>query len=191
MYVWTPYPDHLGALQKRFLVMLRAGAALLLFHSAHVTHGDVKCGVQGSKQVTVANGTKCFYLTGWAYTFDECATERCPASGGHLASVVSQEEFDAVFDAFKGDWGKGCAFVGLHRCNTRETWRWTTGDADTDVAWADGEPNDWAGSEDCAMVCNNAGGLNDGPCHDTIRCLCDERCAFESISRAFPATNES
>ena len=162
--------------------MLRAGAAaaLLIFHSAHAS-----CGV-GYEQV----GTKCLYLTLWGYTFDECATETCPARGGHLASVVSQEEFDAVFDIFKGKWKDGSAFVGLHRCNARETWRWTTGDTDTDVAWADGEPNDWAGSEDCAMVGNNAGGLNDGPCHDTIRCLCDEQCSNQ-FHRAFPVRNES
>ena len=170
--------------------MLRAGAALLLVHSALATNST--CGV-GYEPV----GTKCLQLTGSGYTFDECATTECPNRGGHIiAAIASQEEFDAVYDAvtgggLQGGWPGGCAFVGLHRCNAQETWRWTTGDADTDVAWADGEPNDWAGSEDCAMVCNNAGGLNDGPCHDTIRCLCDERCAFESISRAFPATNES
>ena len=74
-----------------------------------------------------------------------------------------------------GGWPGGCAFVGLHRCNAQETWRWTTGDAGTDAPWGDGEPNDWAGSEDCGMVCDHIdGGLNDGPCHNTIHCICEE-----------------
>ena len=46
---------------------------------------------------------------------------------------------------------------------------------DDDVPWHEGEPNDWAGSEDCGMVCDHLdGGLNDGPCHNTIHCICEE-----------------
>ena len=106
---------------------------------------------------------------------------RVPKRGGHIiAAIASQEEFDAVFDVvtgggLQGGWPGGCAFVGLHRCNAQETWRWTTGDAGTDGPWGDGEPNDWAGSEDCGMICYHIdGGLNDGPCHNTIHCICEE-----------------
>ena len=154
--------------------MLRAGAALLLFRSALATNST--CGV-GYEPV----GTKCLQLTGSGYTFDECATTECLKRGGHIiAAIASQEEFDAVYDAvtgggLQGGWPGGCAFVGLHRCNAQETWRWTTGDAGTDAPWGDGEPNDWAGSEDCGMVCDHIdGGLNDGPCHNTIHCICEE-----------------
>ena len=157
--------------------MLRAAAAhwaaLLLFRSALATNST--CGV-GYEPV----GTKCLQLTGSGYTFDECATTECPNRGGHIAAIASQEEFDAVYDAvtgggLQGGWPEGCGFVGLHRCNAQETWRWTTGDAGTDGPWADGEPNDWAGSEDCGMICDHIdGGLNDGPCHNTIHCICEE-----------------
>ena len=157
--------------------MLRAGAALLLVHSALATEST--CGV-GYEPV----GEKCLQLTGSGYTFDECATTECPNRGGHIAAIASQEEFDAVFDAvtggvtgeeLQGGWPGGCGFVGLHRCNAQETWRWTTGDAGTDAPWGDGEPNDWAGSEDCGMICDHIdGGLNDGPCHNTIHCICEE-----------------
>ena len=111
---------------------------------------------------------------------------RSAERGGHIISAIaSQEEFDAVFDAvtgggtgeeLQGGWPGGCGFVGLHRCNAQETWRWTTGsDADDDVPWHEGEPNDWAGSEDCGMICDHIdGGLNDGPCHNTIHCICEE-----------------
>ena len=76
--------------------MLRAGAALLLVHSALAT--DSTCGV-GYEPV----GTKCLQLTGSGYTFDECATTECPKRGGHIiAGIASQEEFDAVFDAVTG-----------------------------------------------------------------------------------------
>ena len=104
--------------------MLRAGAALLLVHSALAT--DSTCGV-GYELV----GTKCLQLTGSGHTFDECATKVCPEKGGHIiAAIASQEEFDAVFDAvtggvtgekLQGSWPEGSAFVGLHRCNAQET----------------------------------------------------------------------
>ena len=110
--------------------MLRAGAALLLVRSVLAT--DSTCGV-GYEPV----GTKCLQLTGSGHTFDECATKVCPEKGGHIiAGIASQEEFDAVFDAvtggvtgekLQGSWPEGSAFVGLHRCNAQETWRWTTG----------------------------------------------------------------
>mmetsp|Transcript_21945 Transcript_21945/g.57264 ORF Transcript_21945/g.57264 Transcript_21945/m.57264 type:complete len:370 (-) Transcript_21945:17-1126(-) len=159
--------------------MLRGGAALLLVHSALAT--DLTCGV-GYEPV----GTKCLQLTGSGHTFDECATKVCPEKGGHIiAGIASQEEFDAVFDAvtggvtgekLQGSWPEGSAFVGLHRCNAQETWRWTTGSDAEDVPWGEpNEPNDWAGSEDCGMITPHVdSGLNDGPCHNTIHCICEE-----------------
>ena len=161
--------------------MLRAwAAALLLLRSAHSEESH-SCGV-GYEPV----GTKCLQLTGSGHTFDECATKVCPEKGGHIiAAIASQEEFDAVFDAvtggvtgekLQGSWPEGSAFVGLHRCNAQETWRWTTGSDAEDVPWGEpNEPNDWAGSEDCGMITPHVdSGLNDGPCHNTIHCICEE-----------------
>ena len=159
--------------------MLRAGAALLLFRSALAT--DSTCGVNYELV-----GTKCLQLTGSGHTFDECATKVCPEKGGHIiAAIASQEEFDAVYDAvtggvtgekLEGPWPEGSAFVGLHGCNAQETWRWTTGADAEAVPWGEpNEPNDWAGSEDCGMITPHVdSGLNDGPCHNTIHCICEE-----------------
>ena len=146
--------------------------------------------------------SKCLQLTASGKTFDECATKVCPGKGGHLACIGSAKEFDAVFDAFtsdpcadggcdgrrrlgagelEGGWPAGCAFVGQNRCNSKEEWEWTTTSCaavDPEAVWHAGEPNDYAGAEKCGMLCNNMdGGLNDGPCHNTIHCLCEERVA--------------
>ena len=149
-----------------------------------------------------AGESKCLQLTASGKTFDECATKVCPGKGGHLACIGSAKEFDAVFDAFtsdpcadggcdgrrrlgagelEGGWPAGCAFVGQNRCNSKEEWEWTTTSCaavDPEAVWHAGEPNDYAGAEKCGMLCNNMdGGLNDGPCHNTIHCLCEERVA--------------
>ena len=160
------------------------------------------CGV-GYTLVSWGTGeSKCLQLTASGKTFDECATKVCPGKGGHLACIGSAKEFDAVFDAFtsdpcadggcdgrrrlgagelEGGWPAGCAFVGQNRCNSKEEWEWTTTSCaavDPEAVWHAGEPNDYAGAEKCGMLCNNMdGGLNDGPCHNTIHCLCEERVA--------------
>ena len=159
----------------------------------------------GAGYTLVSWGTgesKCLQLTASGKTFDECATKVCPGKGGHLACIGSAKEFDAVFDAFtsdpcadggcdgrrrlgagelEGGWPAGCAFVGQNRCNSKEEWEWTTTSCaavDPEAVWHAGEPNDYAGAEKCGMLCNNMdGGLNDGPCHNTIHCLCEERVA--------------
>ena len=159
----------------------------------------------GAGYTLVSWGTgesKCLQLTASGRTFDECATKVCPGKGGHLACIGSAKEFDAVFAAFtsdpcadggcagrrrlgagelEGGWPAGCAFVGQNRCNSKEEWEWTTTSCaavDPEAVWHAGEPNDYAGAEKCGMLCNNMdGGLNDGPCHNTIHCLCEERVA--------------
>ena len=72
------------------IMRLRAGAALLLVHSAHSEYYLCSGGYEPV-------GEKCLQLTGSGYTFDECATTECPKRGGHIAAIASQEEFDALF----------------------------------------------------------------------------------------------
>ena len=103
--------------------------------------------------------------------------------GGHIAAIASQEEFDAVFDAvtggvtgeeLKGEWPErlrswACTAATRRNVAVDDGLRW-----DDDAPWHEGEPNDWAGSEDCGMICDHIdGGLNDGPCHNTIHCICE------------------
>jgi len=125
--------------------------------------------------------------------FDNCETEICQAAGGYLAYIESREEFDAIYSGLglvenvAGAWPQGCAFVGLERCSSGD-WEWTTAsDAEggNSELWADGEPNDWAGSEDCAMICPEHIGefLNDGPCHNPIQCICEE--AGEGVTSSY------
>jgi len=82
-----------------------------------------------------------------------------------------------------------CAYVGLNRCPTHggggngEKYHWTFETEDTgsawdvqDSVWQEGEPNDWAGHEDCGMICPVHTGtlINDGPCHNSLPCVCEE-----------------
>ena len=173
--------------------MLPCWAALvLLWGQASATPGPTPaptgrtCGARYTLISWGAGESKCLQLTASGSTFDECATAVCPKRGGHLACIGSADEFDAVHDAFagkelKGGWPEGCAFVGQNRCNSKEEWEWTTTSCaavDPEAVWQPGEPNDWAGAEDCGMVCDHiTGGLNDGPCHNTVHCLCEERVA--------------
>ena len=129
-------------------------------------------------------GSMCVALMG-SGSFNECEKDVCQAAGGHLACFSSDDAYRAVYEALlhdlKGGWPHGCAFFGLHHCDSDEgEWEWTTSTCSTefDFPWANGEPNDYAGSEDCGMVCpeysSTGDAWNDGPCHNKISCLCQE-----------------
>lgn len=168
--------------------------ALLLVALAAVTRGEHQCGSQYTNVTWGSDWSEstCVGLFGTG-NFDTCETEICQAAGGYLAYIESREEFDAIYSGLglvenvEGEWPHGCAFVGLERCSSGD-WEWTTAsDAEggNSELWADGEPNDWAGAEDCAMICPGHIGesLNDGPCHNPIQCICEE--AGEGVTSSY------
>ena len=157
--------------------------SLIWLALAAITLGEETCGDEFTK-VEWGGGSMCVALMG-SGSFDECEKDVCQAAGGHLACFSSDDEYRAVYEALlhdlKGGWPHGCAFFGLHHCDSDEgEWEWTTSTCSTefDFPWANGEPNDYAGSEDCGMVCpeysSTGDAWNDGPCHNKISCLCQE-----------------
>ena len=136
--------------------------------------------------------SKCVALMSEA-SFASCQRDVCEPAGGSLACIGSAEEYDAIYAAvlepgLSGGYPDGCAFIGLHQCNSDEGgWEWTSSScAPGYTPWADGEPNDYDGAEDCAMVCPHYAptgyGWNDGPCHEEVACLCEADVSATQLS---------
>jgi hypothetical protein len=68
------------------------------------------------------------------------AEQACVAWGGHLASIGSAGENDAVFGAAKGECGGFKAFIGLSESAVEGAFAWTDGSAFGYSNWQTGQP---------------------------------------------------
>ncbi len=107
----------------------------------------------------------------------------CVSTGsGHLATLTSAEEQAFVLSLYEefdpaallsGIW------IGYSDARSEGTWEWVTGEPgvsgndSTYSNWAPGEPNDWGGAEDCAVL--QGGNWNDVPCSATFNYYLCER----------------
>ena len=95
-------------------------------------------------------------------TFAE-ARAFCERRGAELAQIVGERD-----NAYLAAHTEGSAFFGLSDLETEGTFLWTNGYAPSWWNWAEGEPNDSGGTEDCAGLFGDTGLWNDFNC-DTPR----------------------
>jgi len=96
----------------------------------------------------------------------------CAAAGGHLASIHDQAAQDHVastaFSIAGQDW-----WIGANDLEAEGAFAWTDGSPFDFAHWADGEPNNWDGWENCAHLTTWAGGRwNDLPCDYALPYVC-------------------
>jgi hypothetical protein len=77
-------------------------------------------------------------------------------NGGHLATINDAKENKFLADYFSHttisfDEIKHGVYIGYNDAKSEGSWRWTHGDS-TFTNWAWGEPNNWKGREDYAML---------------------------------------
>ncbi len=100
-----------------------------------------------------------------------CATPRtfaearafCESRGAALAQILGERD-----NAYIASHTEGSAFFGLSDLETEGTFLWTDGQVPSWWNWAEGEPNDSGGVEDCGGLYADTGLWNDFNC-DTPR----------------------
>lgn len=102
------------------------------------------------------------------YLFDiggtwEAAENYCQSLGGHLATITTQEENDALYN-YICSLGVGSAYIGLTDNVQEGVWMWVTGEVLEYTNWHSGEPNNDYGGEKYAMFYDRYtdGTWNDG-----------------------------
>lgn len=85
-------------------------------------------------------------------TWDE-ARLYCESRGGHLATVLDQEQFDTIVALLESH-GITQAWLGANDLNSSNGYQWITGDPFTFAVWALGEPNHTNGTEHYLMMYN-------------------------------------
>lgn len=105
-------------------------------------------------------------------TWDE-ARALCVERGGDLASVTTEDEYQAFLRATLGlQWTSW--WLGLSDRDHEGTFVWADGEAVTFTRWGDGEPNDAGGREDCGQLVPWNGRWNDLDCARRLPFVCDE-----------------
>ena len=138
-------------------------------------------------------GDRCFRAFGGWLTYDN-AERACHSYGGHLGAPRSSEEKSVIYTITSAK-GIGWHWLGLNDRNQEFSWLYADGtsagfdDMTTDSGWsynefANGEPNDWEGTENCVGA-YRGGSWNDRGCNsDTLPFICEivDGCsgAFES-----------
>jgi hypothetical protein len=105
-----------------------------------------------------------------ARTFDQ-ALEHCANNGAQPLRIDSADENRAVWeraDAIRAQWW----WLGLDDRDEEGVFRWIDGDIADFQFWADGEPNDSGGDEDCAHFYDGER-WNDIYCDATMGVICE------------------
>ena len=106
------------------------------------------------------NGSYClpgvnkYYSNGHTYAqfnYVECNLEKsysawedyCERMGGHLATITSADENDAIYQMIQQE-GLTAAFFGYSDEKTEGNWEWITGEKSTYRNWEEGQPNNGA-----------------------------------------------
>eukprot|EP00588_Corethron_pennatum_P034413 CAMPEP_0194347560 /NCGR_PEP_ID=MMETSP0171-20130528/106058_1 /TAXON_ID=218684 /ORGANISM="Corethron pennatum, Strain L29A3" /LENGTH=231 /DNA_ID=CAMNT_0039114827 /DNA_START=747 /DNA_END=1438 /DNA_ORIENTATION=- len=134
--------------------------------STHGTKGHVSVAFPGQKNenflVEIYNGFE-YLATEELRTWKE-HEEAAIEWGGHLASILSQEEQDFVVDLEtldKGYFIGGERIAGHASGGGRETWKWIDGSPWKYTKWYTDEPNNFDGAENHVMLKRLDGSWND------------------------------
>lgn len=98
------------------------------------------------------NHTYTLYTCDLPISWDD-AKVLCEENNGHLATVTSVEENNAIKTMLTSD---VYAWIGGHRTEGTDTWNWITSEAFSYTDWLDGEPNNTGGTENCIGYYKNS-----------------------------------
>ncbi len=106
------------------------------------------------------------------YSWEDASAE-CAELGGTLPIFETIEESEAAY-AVSATLGYGPWWIGLSDLETEGTWVWVDGTPLGEDNWANAEPNDWEGGEDCGAFDWKGSGLwYDFRCGDAQKLLCE------------------
>ncbi|CAH1796402.1 unnamed protein product [Owenia fusiformis] len=102
----------------------------------------------------------------WVQSLDDCNKK-----GGDLASFHNKTELDFIHQNFM--LGKnGHFWIGLNNRDTKQGHVWTDGSSVAFTNWAENEPNNGDGVENCVEMYSDSGLWNDNKCDNTRNWVC-------------------
>jgi len=102
------------------------------------------------------------------------------SNGGHLAVINSEEENNLL----SGFLNTQCALMGLSDNLQEGNYAWTNGEAVQYTNWAEGQPNNANGNQDCAVICTD--GWYDAHCEIAYEFIMEIPCNTYNQTSGLP-----
>ncbi|XP_071807712.1 snaclec CHH-B subunit beta-like [Asterias amurensis] len=113
---------------------------------------------------------KCYKMHDADVTWEE-GKQICVQLGGMMVVPQSKEELQQLHKMFSGHW----FWIGCNDIQTEGTWVCLDEEGAIDVQdkrWADSQPNNSRGNQDCAVGRADYAGWDDGNCGNTHKLIC-------------------
>ncbi|ESO86195.1 hypothetical protein LOTGIDRAFT_235549 [Lottia gigantea] len=173
-------------LLKNFICMIERGQNISLTTPQPVsTEAPVAC---ADKDWVYFNGS-CYY-TSPAYGRDSSkswydADRFCQDKGGHLTSILSEEEDNFLLARLAARSTAGVTvWIGLNDLDG--SYKWTDGSLVQYKSWGRGEPNDAYGGQRCINFYSLSGDWNDDNCMDSFGFICKKLNLSSSVAPTTP-----
>ncbi|XP_078392315.1 C-type lectin lectoxin-Phi1-like [Cetorhinus maximus] len=121
--------------------------------------------------------------SGWKVHYHHCyrfsteggnwdsAKRQCESQNSHLIIINTEQEQNFIKKSIKNN--RGTYWIGLTNRESERNWKWVDGTPVSFTRWDQGEPNNWYGNENCAVI--RRASWNDVSCSNHFRFICEER----------------
>ncbi|XP_078392737.1 hepatic lectin-like [Cetorhinus maximus] len=96
---------------------------------------------------------------------------QCESLNSHLIIINTEQEQNFMEKSIENN--PGDYWIGLTDRESEGNWKWVDGSPVSFTRWGQGEPNNWNGNENCAII--KTRGWNDYSCSDQFRFICEKR----------------
>jgi hypothetical protein len=108
--------------------------------------------LKASFDLLLEYGGHTYYISKKTETWSK-AKEICEKNGGHLVTITSAEENDAIIEYIKAQKINKNIWIGYSDTKQEGKWEWITGEKSEFTYWDREEPNNWQNTnEDCVMI---------------------------------------
>ncbi len=122
-----------------------------VYHALGLTEDDVTL-----TAVLIFNGHYYWYSKNTKLSWEGARTY-CENLGGHLATITSQEEQDAIYSYISSYASDEDIWIGINDIDNEGDWSsWITGEEVTYTNWGTNEPDDAYGGQDYGVICNGS-----------------------------------
>ncbi|MCD8382108.1 MAG: leucine-rich repeat protein [Clostridiales bacterium] len=101
----------------------------------------------------IYNGHSYYYFADYSLEWED-ANAYCESLGGHLVTITSEEEQNAVYNYISALAGNVDIWIGISDSDEEGNWStWITGETVTYTNWGSGEPDDYSTGQDYGVIC--------------------------------------